>query len=216
MEQNQMNSRQRKHKCRLNNFYPGEENQKVYTVITNLAADPDGKNVFLLGKPSSGKSHLLVGIEKHIKAHSTAMVERLSCNEFKNLFVMAITNGTTAEFYDHFIKNTNVLLLDDCQFLTESIVDVLVQISTEYIESGKTLILAGDYLLAGVCAIPNLQVLHLTRAGQATRKIILQERLREKGIVLEDTLLNQISEKIEDPRRITGFATFLAARRNCS
>ena len=191
-------------------FYTAEENKETYDAIRNLAAAPEGQIAFILGKPSTGKTTILQALADEFRSRGGLSVEILSYDAFKNHLLTAIKAGETAEFYTHFFIKTDHLLLDNSQFLTESISDVIVELAKTYEGCGKTLILAGDHLPESL-RIPKLKILPLVRASKTTRKIILKERLQANKMSLEDTVLDKIAEKLEDPRRIIGFATYLAA-----
>lgn len=149
-----------------------------------------------------------------MRSSTDLRVKMLISESLKNGLMTSVKDGTTTQFWSD-LQNIDALLLDDCQFLIDSTIDILLELSAIYRDAGKTLILAGDYLLNNVSTIPNLIVLHLVRPAQATRRIILQEKLQEKDLFLEDALLDLISG-IEDPRRIAGFVAWLSATQDCS
>ena len=137
----------------------------------------------------------------------------LTSESLKNGLITSIRDGTTDQIWRDLL-NTDMLIVDDCQFLTYGIDDVIVQLSKIYQRKNKRLILAGDYLLNSLRAIPNLKVLKLVRPSLDTRRIIVQEVAKEKALVLNEKLINLIAERIDDPRRIRGIISWIYAHQN--
>lgn len=197
----------------LDNFYPGEENLEAYKSLQRYMDRPEGDSVYLLGPSSCGKTHLLHGLVHKIQSSTDLEVQMLTSEGLKNSLMTAIRDGTTNRFWST-LQNVNVLILDDCQFLSYGIDDIIVQLSEIYQRKNKRLILGGDYLLDSIRVIPNLKVLSLVRPGYDTKKRILQECLIEKGLALNEDLINLIAEKLDDPRRIRGIASWFCANQD--
>lgn len=195
-------------------FYPGEENLKAYQSLQSYIDNPAGDVLFVLGPPSSGKTLLLHAVVHKMRSSTDFEVKMLTVESLKNGLMTSIKDGTTDSFWADLLK-PDILLIDDCQFAS-FIDDVIVQLSEIYQRKGKRLVLAGDYLSESLRVIPNLKVLELVRPAHATRRIILQEKLQEKDLVLEDALTELISERIKDPRQIVGFVSWLSATQDYS
>lgn len=194
-------------------FIPGKENLKAYQSIQNYIDNPAGDVLFLLGPPSSGKTLLLHSVVHKMRTRTDFEVKMLAAESLKNDLMTSIRDGTTDQFWRDLL-NTDILIVDDCQFLTYGIDDVIVQLSKIYQRKNKRLILAADYLLESLRVIPNLKVLGLVRPSVDTRRIIVQEVAKEKALVLNEKLINLIAERIDDPRRIRGIISWIYAHQN--
>ena len=194
-------------------FIPGKENLKAYQSIQNYIDNPAGDVLFLLGPPSSGKTLLLHSVVHKMRTRTDVEVKMLAAESLKNDLMTSIRDGTTDQFWRDLL-NTDILIVDDCQFLTYGIDDVIVQLSKIYQRKNKRLILAADYLLESLRVIPNLKVLGLVRPSVDTRRIIVQEVAKEKALVLNEKLINLIAERIDDPRRIRGIISWIYAHQN--
>lgn len=197
----------------LDNFIPGEENLENLVSLQNYIDNPAGDVLFLLGPPSCGKSHLLHGVANEFCSSSELKVTLLTSENLKNRLVVAIQDNTIAEFWDDLL-NVDVVIVDDCQFISYGVDSVIVELSEIYQRKNKRLILAADYLLESLRVIPNLKVLGLVRPSVDTRRIIVQEVAKEKALVLNEKLINLIAERIDDPRRIRGIISWIYAHQN--
>ncbi|MDA0802514.1 MAG: DnaA/Hda family protein [Planctomycetota bacterium] len=71
----------------------------------------------LVGGCGTGKSHLLLAIERERRAHPAAgRVRFLTAERFTNEFVLALRSGTIQSFRDS-VRRLDLLLLDDLSFL---------------------------------------------------------------------------------------------------
>lgn len=194
-------------------FIPGEENLKTYQSIQNYIDDPAGAVLVLLGPPSCGKSILLDEVVRKMRSSTYFKVKMFTSESLKNGLMTSIRDGTTDQFWRDLL-NADMLIVDDAQFITHGIDDVIVQLSEIYQRKNKRVILAGDYLLNGLRVIPNLRVLKLVRPGLDTRRLIVQEIAKEKALVLDEKLIDLIAEKVDDPRRIRGVISWIYANQN--
>lgn len=197
----------------LDNFYPGEENLEAYRMLQSYIDNPAGDVLYLFSPPSCGKTHLLCGALDKFSSVEGLKVTMLTSERLKNRFVVAIQDNIIAEFWDDLL-NVDVLIVDDCQFLSYGIDDVIAPLCEIYQRKNKRLILAGDYLLESLRVIPNLKVLGLVRPSVDTRRIIVQEIAKEKALVLDETVINLIAESIDDPRKIRGIISWIHAHQN--
>lgn len=194
-------------------YTPGEENLEAFVNLHSYIDSPSEDVVFLLGPPSSGKTLLLHSVVHKMRTRTDFEVKMLTSESLKNGLITSIRDGTTDQIWRDLL-NTDMLIVDDCQFLTYGIDDVIVQLSKIYQRKNKRLILAGDYLLNSLRAIPNLKVLKLVRPSLDTRRLIVQEIAKEKALVLNEKLINLIAEKVDDPRRIRGMISWIYAHQN--
>lgn len=194
-------------------FIPGEENQEAFVSLLDCIGTPAGDVLFLLGPPSSGKTLLLNSVVHKMRTRTDFEVKMFTSESLKNGLMTSIRDGTTDQFWRDLL-NADMLIVDDAQFITHGIDDVIVQLSEIYQRKNKRVILAGDYLLNGLQVIPNLRVLKLVRPGPDTRRLIVQEIAKEKALVLDEKLIDLIAEKVDDPRRIRGVISWIYANQN--
>ncbi len=105
-------------------FVVGDNNRFAYNTCAAVAQEP-GKRynpLFLHAASGLGKTHLLQAIARQLcKNNGNIVVEYLTCEEFVNKYVEALTNkqgnSTINAFRKHFRK-VDVLLIDDVQFLS--------------------------------------------------------------------------------------------------
>ena len=105
-------------------FVVGDNNRFAYTTCAAVAAEPGRRyNPLFLHAPSGlGKTHLLQAIARQLcHNNGNIVVEYLTCEEFVNKYVEALTNkqgnSSINAFRRHFRK-VDVLLIDDVQFLS--------------------------------------------------------------------------------------------------
>ena len=194
-------------------FYPGDENLEAYQSLQNYIDNPAGAVVFLLGPPSAGKTLLLHDVVHKMCSSTDLKVKMLTSESLKNGLMTSIRDGTTDQFWRDLLK-ADMLIVDDAQFASCCIVDDLLKLCGIFQRKNKRVILAGDYLLKDLRVIPNLKVLKLVRPSLDTRRLIVQEIAKEKALVLNEKLINLITEKVDDPRRIRGIISWIYAHQN--
>lgn len=197
----------------LDNFISGEENLENFVSLQNYIDNPAGDVIFLLGPPSTGKTHLLYAIVHKMYSNTDLEVKMLTSESLKNGLMTSIRDGTTDQFWRDLLK-ADMLIVDDAQFASCCIVDDLLKLCGIFQRNNKRVILAGDYLLNDLRVIPNLRVLELVRPSVDTRRIIVEEIAKEKALVLNEKLINLIAEKVDDPRRIRGMISWIYAHQH--
>lgn len=101
------------------NFIVDKGNEFTYSLALAITKNynNDYNPLFIYGGVGLGKTHLLNAIGNHIRTNST---DRSCCyttaKKFGNRLLTAIQENTTKEFHDRY-SSTDVLLLDDVQFL---------------------------------------------------------------------------------------------------
>jgi chromosomal replication initiator protein len=77
--------------------------------------------LFIHGRPGLGKTHLLHAIGNYVQAYGGGLsVRYATVEEFTSGFVTAVRTGDTGAFRERF-RGTDVLLVDDVQFLAEKL-----------------------------------------------------------------------------------------------
>lgn len=102
-------------------FIVGDHNALANAAALKVASTPGTtyNPLFLYGGVGLGKTHLMHAIgHKLLKKDINLKVAYLTSEEFMNLFVDSIRNGTQPRFRDKY-RNLDILLLDDVQFLIQ-------------------------------------------------------------------------------------------------
>ena len=162
--------------------------------------------LFIFSGVGLGKTHLLQAIGNQIKENfPRKAVLYVSSERFINQFVEAVRKGTVNDFMN-FYQMIDVLLVDDIQFLSgkEKTQDNFFHVFNHLRQSGKQIVLASDRapndiegmeerLLSrfkwGLSA--NLQV-----PSYQTRKQILQSKMYQNGIELQEEVVEYIAHNI--------------------
>lgn len=99
-------------------FIAGESNRLAYAAALEVAEEPGHSYnpLFIYGDTGVGKTHLLHAIGHVAKAKGLRTI-CISAEQFTNEFIIAIKNNEVEDFRRKF-RSTNVLLVDDIQFLS--------------------------------------------------------------------------------------------------
>ena len=101
------------------NFIPGTGGQLIYTASQKFCEIENSFSniLFLYGRVSSGKTHLLHAIsQRYAELNPSAHVVLLSAEEFTSRFLGALGNHSIGAFKKD-LRSADLLLLDDMQFL---------------------------------------------------------------------------------------------------
>lgn len=100
-------------------FIVGSSNKFAHAASLAVATNP-GKAynpLFIYGNSGLGKTHLLYAIRNEIlKEDPTKVITYVKGDDFTNEFIESLQNATTSEFRQKY-RNSNVLLVDDIQFI---------------------------------------------------------------------------------------------------
>jgi len=106
-------------KLTFEQFVIGASNRFAHAAALAVAELPGQayNPLFVYGPPGVGKTHLLHSIGNYVQAHGGGLTVRFATAErFTSEFVAALRGGDVAAFKGRF-RRTDVLLLDDVQFL---------------------------------------------------------------------------------------------------
>ena len=196
-------------KFTFDHFVIGDSNRFAHAAALAVAELPGQayNPLFLYGQPGLGKTHLLHAIGNYVRAHGGGLrVRSTTAERFTNAFVTAVQTKGTEHFKAHF-RDTDVLLIDDVQFLQRK-----VKTEEEFFhtfnalhETGSQLVLTCDRLPADMAALEE-RLLERFQAGLvaelqppdfATRLAILRKRVHHDGIRLPDeAALHAIAHRI--------------------
>ena len=185
-------------KLTFDQFVIGEANRLAHAAALAVAELPGQayNPLFLYGAPGLGKTHLLHAIGNYVREHGGGLrVRSTTAERFTNAFVAALQSKGTEDFKARF-RDTDVLLIDDVQFLQRK-----ARTEEEFFhtfnalhETGSQLVLTCDRLPSDMAALEE-RLLERFQAGLvaelqppdfATRLAILRKRVHHDDIALPD------------------------------
>ena len=97
------------------NFVTGSSNKLAFEASLKVSENVSNYNpLYIYGGVGMGKTHLLNSIGFELKKNNTVMF--ISAERFMYQFVKSIKSNDMVKFKEYF-RNTNVLLIDDIQFM---------------------------------------------------------------------------------------------------
>ncbi|MDX6683553.1 MAG: chromosomal replication initiator protein, partial [Solirubrobacteraceae bacterium] len=201
-------------KLTFDQFVIGPSNRLAHAAALAVAEQPGQtyNPLFLYGPPGLGKTHLLHAIANYIRVHGGGLrVRSTTAERFTNEFVAALQARNVEDFKARF-RDTDVLLIDDVQFLQRK-----AKTEEEFFhtfnalhETGSQLVLTCDRLPADMAAL-EARLLERFQSGLvaelkppdlATRLTILRKRVQHDGIELADEgALHAIAHRITSNAR---------------
>jgi chromosomal replication initiator protein len=169
------------------------------------AASPDP--LFIYGPPGVGKTHLLHAIGNYVRLYGAGLSVRYTTIEaFTNAFVWALHGGDIERFKARF-RRTDVLLIDDVQFLESK-----VKTEEEFFhtfnalhDTNSQLVLTSDRLPRDLDALHDRLrerfeaglVTDIQPPDLATRMTVLRNRARHDGAAVSEDVLATIARRIQ-------------------
>ena len=196
---------------RFEQFIIGETNRLAHAAALAVAENPGQayNPLFLYAPPGLGKTHLLHAIGNYVLSHSAgASVRYTTAEAFTNHFLTALSTRST-EAFKHAYRSTDVLLIDDVQFLADKArtEEEFFHTFNALYESGRQLVLTCDRLPRALVSIEQ-RLRERFEAGldadirppdHATRVTILRKRAALDGITIVDpTVLDLIADRVAD------------------
>jgi chromosomal replication initiator protein len=192
-------------------------NQFAHSAARAVAENP-GKSynpLFLYGGVGLGKTHLLHAVGHHVAAHKKqARIAYVTTEKFTNEFIAGLQENSLARFRKKY-RQTDLLLIDDVQFLSgkERIQEEFFHTFNALHEGHKQIVLTCD---RPACEINHLEPRLISRFEcgltvelqvplEETRTAILQRKMAEWKVKLDDTIIRYIAEHIRsNVRRLEG------------
>tara|TARA_Y100001970_G_scaffold293737_1_gene442749 strand:- start:8045 stop:9466 length:1422 start_codon:yes stop_codon:yes gene_type:complete len=126
------------------NFILGPSNKLAFEASKKVSEDLSHYNpLYLYGGVGMGKTHLLNAIGLSLKSNQKVMF--ISAERFMYQFVKSIKSNEMVKFKDYF-RNTDVLLIDDIQFMNgkEAMQEEFFHTFNALIDKGSQIIISAD------------------------------------------------------------------------
>lgn len=190
------------------NFIVGNNNRLAHATSQAVASKPGElyNPLFLYGGVGLGKTHLMQAIGNSIKqSFPDKKILYVSCENFTNEFVNAISTGKIKEFKKKY-RNIDVFLVDDIQFLShkEGTQEEFFHTFNALHQSNRQIVITSDRVPK---AIPELEDRLSSRFGWGmvadiqppnfeTRIAILKAKAKSKNIELSDDIIQYLAQNI--------------------
>ncbi len=128
----------------FDNFIIGSSNKLAFEASKKVSEDLSHYNpLYIYGGVGMGKTHLLNSIGLELKSKGKAMF--ISAERFMYHFVKSIKSNDMVKFKDYF-RNTDVLLIDDIQFMNgkEAMQEEFFHTFNALIDKGSQVIVSAD------------------------------------------------------------------------
>jgi chromosomal replication initiator protein len=189
-------------------FVIGDTNRFAHAAALAVAESPGQayNPLFIYGPPGVGKTHLLHAIGTYILRYGAGLTVRYTTVEaFTNAFVWALHGGDIERFKARF-RRTDVLLIDDVQFLESK-----AKTEEEFFhtfnalqDTGSQLVLTSDRLPRDLDALHDRLrerfeaglVTDIQPPDLATRMTVLRKRAQHDGADVSEDVLETIARRI--------------------
>ena len=138
----------------FDSFVIGDSNRLAYAMATEVAERPGTSNLnplFIYGRSGVGKTHLMCAIKNYIdEQYPNLNVLYIDSNELAERYTEAAreksVDKSSFKNFDNFLKNADVLLVDDIQNLQSSpgTLGILFRIFNANINQGKQFVFSAD------------------------------------------------------------------------
>jgi chromosomal replication initiator protein len=193
-------------------YVVGENNVLAANAAQAIGRNPGGNyNPFLVfGGVGLGKTHLMQAIGNYVYENSNKKVIYISAEDFLNEFVQALTENRTNKdsmpAFRNKYRRTDVLLIDDIQFLQEkeAIQDELFYTFNALLNAKKHVVFTCDRPVSELKKMPERLVSRFTLGYMAnlsppkleTRCAILRSIVKDKKVDIPDEVINLIGKNI--------------------
>ncbi len=190
---------------RFENFITSSSNKLAYEASKKVSENISNYNpLYIYGGVGMGKTHLLNSIGYKLKKMNKVMF--ISAERFMYQFVKSIKSNDMVKFKEYF-RNTDVLLIDDIQFMNgkEAMQEEFFHTFNALIDKGSQIIVSSDRAPNKLSRIQDRiksrfsggLVVDIQKPDNELRKKIVQKKTEE--------LSNLYSEQIKIPKEIQDF-----------
>lgn len=215
-------SRLRPHQI-FDNFAVSGSNQMAWAAAQAVAENPGAayNPLFIWGGVGVGKTHLMNAVGHSILiANNSAKVLLCTGEEFTNDIISGIRNKTTQNFRDKY-RRLQALFVDDIQFIAgkDAVQEEFFHTFNAVTGAGGQIIMTSD---KPPTDIPKLEerlrsrfeaglIVDIAPPDFELRCAIIQIKSQEKGMELEQELVQLIAGNIDTARKIEGFLIRLSS-----
>ncbi len=189
---------------RFDNFIVGSSNKLAYEASLKVSENISHYNpLYIYGGVGMGKTHLLNSIGFELKKNNKVMF--ISAERFMYQFVKSIKSNEMVKFKEYF-RNTDVLLIDDIQFMNgkEAMQEEFFHTFNALFDKGSQIILSADRAPNKLSRIQERiksrfsggLVVDIQKPDYDLRKKIVEKKTDELSSLYPDKL--KISKEIQD------------------
>ena len=195
-------------KYTFDSFVVGENNRFAHAAALAVSEAPGTayNPLFLYGGVGLGKTHLMHAIGNEILKHNkNANVLYVTSEQFNNNLIAGIKEGKMENFRNKY-RNTDVLLIDDIQFLAgrDRNQEEFFHTFNALHESGKQIILSSDRPPKDIQPLEDRLrtrfewglIADISNPDYETRMAILQKKAQLDNIIIDNEILSNIATKI--------------------
>ena len=196
-------------KYTFENFVVGASNQFAHAASLAVAEAPaDRYNpLFICGGVGLGKTHLLHSIGNFVMGKGDLRIAYVTTEQFTNEVINSIRHGKMEEFRRRY-RNTDMLLIDDIQFLArkEQTQEEFFHTFNTLYEAQKQIVLSSDRFPK---EMPSMEerlrsrfewglTADLQQPDVETRIAILRKKSEEEGIAIGDEVVQLLAESLKN------------------
>ena len=196
-------------KYTFENFVVGASNQFAHAASLAVADAPaDRYNpLFICGGVGLGKTHLLHSIGNLVMGKGYLRIAYVTTEQFTNEVINSIRHGKMEEFRRRY-RNTDMLLIDDIQFLArkEQTQEEFFHTFNTLYETQKQIVLSSDRFPK---EMPSMEerltsrfewglTADLQQPDVETRVAILRKKSEEEGIAIGDEIVQLLAESLKN------------------
>lgn len=196
-------------KYTFENFVVGASNQFAHAASLAVADVPaDRYNpLFICGGVGLGKTHLLHSIGNLVMGKGDLRIAYVTTEQFTNEVINSIRHGKMEEFRRRY-RNTDMLLIDDIQFLArkEQTQEEFFHTFNTLYEAQKQIVLSSDRFPK---EMPSMEerltsrfewglTADLQQPDVETRMAILRKKSEEEGIAIGDEIVQLLAESLKN------------------
>lgn len=196
-------------KYTFDSFVVGENNRFAHAAALAVSEAPGTayNPLFLYGGVGLGKTHLMHAIGNEIlKNNKNVNVLYVTSEQFNNNLIAGIKEGTMENFRNKY-RNTDVLLIDDIQFLAgrDRNQEEFFHTFNTLHEAGKQIILSSDRPPKDIQPLEDRLrtrfewglIADISNPDYETRMAILQKKAQLDNIIVDNEILSNIATKID-------------------
>ena len=213
-------------KYNFENFVVGPSNSFAYAASLAVAEQPSDvyNPLFIYGSVGLGKTHLMNAIGNYIMADDPRKNVLLTTSEsFTNELIDAIVKKKDTSELRNRMRNVDVLMVDDIQFLskTKSTQEEFFHTFNDLYNNGKQIIISSDRPPKDIPTIEERLrsrfewglIVDIQKPDYETRVAILRKKADEEGIDVSYDVIDYIAGRVESNiRELEGTLTRLSAQ----